>query len=328
MRKHCIHLLVGLRIILLTGLLLVFSVGTGSCQSKLEPDAKLRNTGIPFKAEYNIQELGISSIFVDTPVSIGKVHLDEVSGMVYSIANPGFIWVHQDSGDEAKIYLLDAENAGVVATYHLDGFTNRDWEDMAIGPGPEAGKSYLYIGETGDNAQKYGDYWVLRLEEPKFEATHQGKMVPISAGVEKLTFRYPVKNHDVECLLIDPLTKNIYLVTKRDFAAVIYEMPYPQVTAGLNTVKEIGTFPFTIVTGGAISNDGLQVAIKTYDRIFHWTRTQSQKFSDMMVSRPQLLPYLREAQGEAICFHPNGGYFTLSEKATGETPDLLFYSRK
>lgn len=316
------------RLTLIISLLLVFSVGTGSCQIRVEPDPKLPNTVVPFKAEYKIQELGISSFFVDTPVSKGKVHLDEVSGMAYSIANPGFIWVHQDSGDEANLYLLDADNAEVVATYHLDGFTNRDWEDMAVGPGPEAGKSYLYVGETGDNAQKYGEYWVLRLEEPRFENAHRGKTVPIVAGVEKLPFRYPSKNHDVECVLVDPLTKNIYLVTKRDFAAVIYEMPYPQVKGEPITVKEIGVFPFTFVTGGSVSNDGLQVAIRTYDRIFYWNRTPTQTFAEMMASNPNLLPYQREAQGEAICFHPGGGYFTLSERATGEVPDLFFYPRK
>jgi hypothetical protein len=312
----------------LTVLVLYLSVGTGACQSKLEPDLDGPKSTVPFKSAFKIQDLTLSPSFVETPISRGKVDLDEVSGMAYSFSNPGFLWVHQDSGDGATLYLLDASNGETAASYMLEGYSNRDWEDMEIGPGPDTGKSYLYIGETGDNEQMYGDYSVIRLEEPRFVETHRGKALSISTGVEKLSFKYPTKNHDVECLLVDPFSKNIYLVTKRDFFAKVYEIPFPQKVSGQNTLREVGTFPFTIVTAGSVSKDGLQVAIKTYDRIFNWVRQPNQSFVDMLATTPNLLPYQREPQGEAICFHPNGGYFTISEKADGDTPDLFFYSKK
>lgn len=304
------------------------NVSVGACQTKSNDDVPKPISSIPFKSQYNIQDLVLSTSFVETPTSRGQVNLDEVSGMAYSINNPGFIWVHQDSGDDATIYLLDAANSETLVSYTLEGFSNRDWEDMEIGPGPIPGRNYLYISETGDNEQKYGDYAILRLEEPKFEEQQRGKTISLTSGIDQIDFKYPTKNHDVECLLVDPLTKNIYLVTKRDFLAKVYEITYPQNVAGQNTVVDVGTFPFTFITAGSVSKDGLQVAIKTYDRIFYWTRQANQSFVDMLASTPGLLPYQREAQGEAICFHPTGGYFTLSEKANDKTPELFYYSKK
>ena len=310
------------------GLALLFNISAASCQNKSETEISDPTSVIPFKSEYKVQDLSISTAYVEIPKSLGTVDLDEVSGMAFSITNPGFIWVHQDSGDGATIYLLDASNSETVASYTLAGFSNRDWEDMEIGPGPIAGKSYIYIAETGDNEQKYGDYAILRFEEPKFAEQQRGKNISISEGIDKIDFKYPAKNHDVECLLVDPLTKNIYLVTKRDFLAKVYEIPFPQKSSGQNTPVDVGTFPFTFITAGSVSKDGLQVAIKTYDRIFYWTRQPNQSFVDMLAGTPGLLPYQREPQGEAFCFHPDGGYFTLSEKANDKVPDLYFYLKK
>ena len=34
----------------------------------------------------------------------------------------------------------------------LQGADLRDWEDMALGPGPKQGQDYLYVGDIGDKA--------------------------------------------------------------------------------------------------------------------------------------------------------------------------------
>ena len=83
-------------------------------------------------------------------VKLKNPDLGEVSGMVASRSNPGFFWVHNDSGDEPRIFLIDKE-LNIKMTCSLEGATNRDWEDIAIGPGSVDGKNYLYIGDIGDN---------------------------------------------------------------------------------------------------------------------------------------------------------------------------------
>src|SRR5262245_49162472 len=70
-------------------------------------------------------------------VSFGA--LTEASGIAASARNPGVLWTHNDGGG-GKIWALST-NAARLATFdvsHVD-----DLEDIAVGPGPAAGVSYL-----------------------------------------------------------------------------------------------------------------------------------------------------------------------------------------
>src|ERR1700754_3026600 len=71
--------------------------------------------------------------------------LPEVSGIASSIVNPGYIWAHNDGQNPAEVYLIDS-TAQVKMTCRIK-VENRDWEDIAVGPGPEKGKTYVYVGE-------------------------------------------------------------------------------------------------------------------------------------------------------------------------------------
>ena len=59
--------------------------------------------------------------------------INEASGIASSKNNRDIIWVHNDSGDMARIYAvgLDGSNMGIL---RLPGIIARDWEDMCIGP--------------------------------------------------------------------------------------------------------------------------------------------------------------------------------------------------
>ena len=41
--------------------------------------------------------------------------------------------------------------APYLGAFTLTGATNVDWEDIAVGPGPAVGTSYLYVADTGNN---------------------------------------------------------------------------------------------------------------------------------------------------------------------------------
>src|SRR4029079_17930791 len=51
--------------------------------------------------------------------------LTEISGIHAAVHNPGIWWVHNDSGDSARVFALDATGA-VRGTYALDGATALD----------------------------------------------------------------------------------------------------------------------------------------------------------------------------------------------------------
>src|SRR6185503_14763457 len=78
--------------------------------------------------------------------------LDEISGMSQSRGNPNIFWVHNDSGDQARVYAVNRKGV-LVGTYLLDGASAVDWEDMAMGPAP-GGRSYLYLADIGDNSAR------------------------------------------------------------------------------------------------------------------------------------------------------------------------------
>ena len=67
----------------------------------------------------------------------------EASGIAASRTNPNVIYTHNDSGGEPEIFAIQTTNGHRLATYRLEGADTNDWEDIAVGPGPEPGVSYI-----------------------------------------------------------------------------------------------------------------------------------------------------------------------------------------
>lgn len=297
-----------------------------SCKENEAPESN-PDINIPFKPDYKLSDLEVSGFFATAPEAKGKVDLKEASGLAFGRKNEGYIWTLQDKGNSNSIFLLDAITGETVVEYLVKGTKNRDWEDIEISAGPESGKNYLYIGDTGDNNLEYEDYTIYRIEEPKFEESHRNQTLVLEIPFDKIIFEYPDKSHDVETLMVDPDTKDVFLVTKRDIFSLLYHLPYPQKTDKLNKAVLSGRFPFRIATAGTVSEDGNEVLIKTYDRVFFWKKSADESFVSLLGSAPTFAPYEKEEQGEAICFDEKGGYFTLSEWNEGIIPDLNHYKR-
>lgn len=283
----------------------------------------------PFITNYDTRQLEKASFFSAAAATIGKVELGEASGLAWSRSNPGFLWAHQDKGNDNRLFLLDSKSGEIVAAYRIQGIDNRDWEDIEIAPGPLDDRNYLYIGDTGDNNAAYGSYTIYRFEEPQLQESHRGKLIDLEIEVDQINYRYPEGNHDVEALMVDPLTRDIYLVTKRDARAVLYVVPYPQVLDKEFTVLKGGEFSFLAVTAATVSEDGREILIKTYDQIFYWQRQHNEPLVETLGRAPLEAPYSsEEAQGEAVCFDNKGGYYTLSEFRDNARPVLYYYSRQ
>src|SRR5687767_4827760 len=60
--------------------------------------------------------------------------LEELSGLAASVANSGLLWTHNDSGNSAEVFLIN-DKLEIKLTCKLKGANNRDWEDIAVGPG-------------------------------------------------------------------------------------------------------------------------------------------------------------------------------------------------
>lgn len=274
---------------------------------------------------------GYSDLRIDEKIfakarDLGQIEqrLVEASGLVASFQNPGCLWAINDSDNPAEVFLIDS-TAQTRMVCKLQGINNRDWEDIAIGPGPKQGKKYVYVAEIGDNNAKYDFKYLYRFEEPSVK---NGAEQTIT-NVETLVIKIPDGKRDTEALMIDPTTNDLYIVSKREEKVRVYlqKYPYPKDTLKLSQVLEL---PFNWVTAGSISLDGREVLIKNYPTIYYWKRTNEKNLVELLAKTPKEIPYDPEPQGEAICFaNDKSGFYTISETREGKPlAQLKFYKRK
>lgn len=250
--------------------------------------------------------------------------LVESSGLVASKANPGHLWTINDSGNPAEVFLIDT-TAKTKMICKLKNVENRDWEDVALGSGPDSLRKYVYVAEIGDNNAVYPFKYIYRFSEPSL---NEGKEVVVE-NVERFVIELPDGKRDSETILIDPQTSDLYLVSKREEKVNLYFARYPFATDTLRLQKVL-TMPLTQIVAGSISPDGQQVLLKNYKMIYHWKRSAEQTLRDMLAQKPTVLPYDPENQGEAMCWNTTGtGFFTLSESPeAGARSQLRYYKMK
>lgn len=245
--------------------------------------------------------------------------LEETSGLAASRRYPGHFWAHNDSGHPTDLFLLDSTGQ-TQAKFHLAGAHNKDWEDMAAMT--VADTTWLFIGDIGDNLRKRAVKRIYQLAEPSIE--DEGE-VQVS---DTLLVRLEDEIHDTEALLADPISRNLYLVTKRQGDAWLYELKYP-FEADTLIARRVLHIPLRHVTGGDISANGTEILLKTYDVIHYWRREPSQSVPDALLQPGTPLAYEREPLGETIAWAVDGsGFYTLSENAKGVRGRLYFYARR
>lgn len=248
--------------------------------------------------------------------------LHEVSGLAASIANPGLVWLHNDSGNPATVYLVDTA-LNVRLACKLRGIKNRDWEDIAVGPGPDGKKQYLYVADIGDNDARHDEKYVYRFEEPR--VTSGTKEITITS-FETIAFRLEDGRKDTEALWVHPQSRDIYIVSKRERPVHLYVLRHPFENKVITAVS-IAVLPLTQIVAADISHDGSEIIMKDYDNIYYW-QLVGKGVEETLRGKPEVLAYTAEPQGEAIGFARDGsGFFTLSEKLRGEKTFLYFYER-
>lgn len=262
-------------------------------------------------------------VFAQQPQVLGKVKsdkIDEASGIAASATLPGYFWTHNDSGGKNEVYLLDSKGK-LVSSVKLKGCFNRDWEDIAenIGPG---GKHYVYVGDIGNNLKLRIPMQIFRFPAP---TAVPGDKLTVHA--DALSITYPDGARDAESLLVDPIGKCFYVVSKREKQVSLYKVPsqYFNFKDKQEVMMEkVLTLPYTWITAGDISQNGEHIVIKDKSHIYYWRRKGNEAIEVTMARPAMELPYVEEKQGEAVTIAvDNKGYLTISE---GKKPDLYYYS--
>lgn len=243
--------------------------------------------------------------------TIASEAVTEASGIAASRNGQGF-WVVNDSGNAAAVHAVGRDGAELAAI-ELNGVLGFDWEAIAIGPGPESGVSYLYVGDIGDNFRLRNTISLLRFPEPDLADPPAG-----IDDVERIRLTYPDGAEDSEAMWVDPLTGDVFVVTKRqpDGKAVVFRAPAARLSALEPTeMSRIAEFSFpenVFVTAADVSADGSVVAFRGYNEVWMWVR-RDLEYVTTLAAEPCMAPSPDEIQGEALTFSDGLTYVTLSE---------------
>jgi len=293
------------------------------------PDTTTTPADTSWVASFDTRLLSVNNGF-DSASSIGPLgdpSLNEVSGIAASYGMPGALWVEEDSGNPSVISLLGSDGK-YLGSMSLNKITDRDWEDMSSAPGPTDGLHYIYLADIGDNDKKYPTKYIYRFPEPPVSLGTTPFQNSIST-FDIISFSFPDGVKNAEAVMVDPSTKDIYVISKESDKAGVYIASYPQPIGKNFVLTKVGTLPFIKVTAADISPDGTEIVIKNYTQIYYWKRSLNQSISSVIRKAPLLLPYVPEPQGESFCFAADAsGFYTTSEMTDSNMPPVYFYKRK
>lgn len=258
--------------------------------------------------------------------SLKDTAIKESSGIVASRRTPGMYWTHNDSGDGPYLYAFD-ERGRSRGVWKLNGVKARDWEGIAAGPGPDTTRSYLYIGDIGDNSERRSDVVVYRVPEPTpatGDELSTRKKPSFTEPFETIRLRYPDGPHDAEALLVHPKTGNVYIVTKQVFGNPhVYEAAVPT-TQISNTLylRDLGALEIPslfggIITDGAISPDGTRIVLCDYLRGYELVlKSVHAAFNTIWKQPISTIALGSRKQGEAITYRLDGRALLATSEGT------------
>lgn len=268
----------------------------------------------------------------------------EASGIAASRRHDGHFYIHNDSGDTARVFLVDSAGRTRLVL-HLRAARNVDWEDAAATVN-DAGRPAICIADIGDNDARRSELVLYRFDEPESltadadptnRATPRPAEFPASRPAElsvdtaAFRFRYEDGPANAEALAIHPRTGDAFILTKRtDGAADVYHLPAPWPADRVAVLRRIATLRIpheppaaTIITAADISPDGRWLVARSYLCGWLWPLPADENLREIthaLAQPPQKLLLAAERQGEAVCFNIAGrSILTVSE---GRTPPL------
>jgi hypothetical protein len=256
--------------------------------------------------------------------------INESSGLVASRTSPGAYWTHNDSGDGPFIYAFNTRGES-LGIYQVTGADARDWEDISAGPGPQLNRSYLYIGDIGDNNATRPEVIVYRVLEPEINAinpTATKKRPLATEPAEAIHLVYPDGKHDAEALMVHPSTGDLYIMTKVAFGnPAVYKATAPLTTGKPIRLTKVGEVHVPsifggAITGGNISPDGRRVALCDYFQGYELILPDTARNFDL-IWKQKLTGFDlgKRKQGESITYRLDGK--ALLATSEGKSQDLI-----
>jgi hypothetical protein len=216
--------------------------------------------------------------------------ITESSGLV---ALPGGLVVTvNDSGDSARVFVVDSATGRTVGTTTWSGAPVDDEALAAAGP------DQVWVGDIGDNTTSRDSIRVT--------------LVPVGTGersgsLASYVLRYPQhRSYDAEALLADPVGGRLFVVTKSVLGGRIFAAPARLAADRPNSLRQVGNAP-PLVTDGSFVPAGDRVVLRDYGRFVELS------FPGWRPLTQGALPPQR--QGEGLAVDEDGRLLVSSEGA-------------
>jgi hypothetical protein len=206
--------------------------------------------------------------------------LGEVSGIVAS-GYPGQYWVHNDSGDQARIFAIDASGTVLMPAYLASRYQdqpwpglkilnawNEDWEDIA-----RSRDGYLFLPDMGNNGNARRDLGVYVVAEPNPLAVGESRALTFLPVVYPDQQTYPAARWHFDCEAVFHANGKLYFLTKHrkpgeitgwEPGTKLYRLD-TRFTDRENVLTLIGEdAEVALPTGADLSPDGRHLAVLTY----------------------------------------------------------------
>ena len=256
----------------------------------------------------------------DGSAQMTDASLDEVSGITASRQADGVYWVHNDSGDEARIFAIN-EQGEKLGSVTFMGVKARDWEDIASFEWE--GQSWLLIADVGDNDAVRDDLRLHFIPEPDLSRLDPNKPLHVTPS-HTWRIAYPGGARDCEGVAVSAQTQEILLISKRTEPPVLYSLPlrFDSTPVGVVRVAQLvtplpGIEPPTAmeralpgrlgqyrsqVTAFDLSADGTRAAVLTYGNIWLYQKNGDDSWATTFTRKPDRIPVTGLMQAEALCF--------------------------
>jgi len=228
--------------------------------------------------------------------------LDESSGLAASNIHPNVVWSMNDSGSDPVLFAMTLDGRD-LGTWPVAVEQAIDWESMDAFMWQ--GKSYLVVGDTGDNFRWRPQVHFLVIEEPA-DLAAPGSTLPVAWRV---TYTYPHGYRDSEALTVDAENEHVYVLSKRHHPPELFRLPLradtPVVAEPVATfshfplplfeeVEEDNGQPYRHMPGGMDLADG-RLLISTYKHAYLYAL-------DDLAAEPRRIRMPSIGQREALSF--------------------------
>jgi len=254
---------------------------------------------------------------------ISDLHDDvvETSGLLNI---DGRLYTHNDSGDSALLYELNATTGDIVRRVIVNGADNVDWEDVAYGD------RHIYIADSGNNMGSRTDLKIYKILKSDLNASNSVDAQEISFSYAEQTIfdydRYSTP-YDAEALIV--YDEELYIFTKNweNRTTKIYKIP---TQPGSYVLESIGEYTFDVMITGATVDEqsslvvlvGYSVVVPYKSMIIKLSDFSQANFFSGTISTYEIINTQGITQIEAIVLTESSEFYLTSEGVNANSAKL------